>query len=165
MRWTKKPVLKRREQILVVEDDVDSCELIGEVLHEAGYSVDLAHDGFQALEAAARRKPDVMLSDLQMPGIDGLELTKRMHAADPDLPVVIATGVENTKDVITAAEGYGVATCLKKPMRVDELLWAIDSALALSRQRGRRPGPPMVVPTASNAAPTRVAPSARLARR
>jgi DNA-binding NtrC family response regulator len=139
-----KPFLKRREQILVVEDDVESCELMGMVLHEAGYSVDLAHDGYEALEMAARRRPDIIVSDIQMPRIDGVELAHRIHAADPKLPVVLTTGAENTKDLVTAAERYGAVACLQKPMNLDELLWTIERALAVSRQRGRRPGPPLV---------------------
>jgi two-component system C4-dicarboxylate transport response regulator DctD len=79
-----------------------------------------------------------------MPGFDGLELTRRMHAVDPQLPIVLTTGVENTKDVVTAATAYGAVACLEKPMKLDELLWVLESALAVSRQRGRRPGPPLV---------------------
>lgn len=149
MTPTKRPVLKRREQILVVEDDIDSCELLGEVLHDAGYSIDMAHNGPEAMAMAGRRRPDVVVSDLQMPGFDGLELTRRMHAVDPDLPVVLTTGVENTKDVITAAQDYGAVACLKKPMALDELLWVIESALAVSRQRGRQPGLPATAPAAA----------------
>jgi CheY-like chemotaxis protein len=139
----KQPLLKRREQILVVEDDPESCEVMGEVLREAGYSIDLAHDAYEALELAARRRPDVVVTDVQMPNIDGLELTRRLHSFDPELAVVFTTGGP-TKDLLTAAESYGGSTCLQKPMKPDDLLWAIESALALSRQRGRRPGPPLV---------------------
>jgi CheY-like chemotaxis protein len=142
-------VLNRREQILIVEDDVASCELIGEVLHDAGYSIDLAHSGPEALAVASRRRPDVVLSDVQMPGFDGLELTRRMHAADPELPIVLTTGLQDTQDVVTAAEGYGAVACLRKPMDLDELLWVLERALAISRQRGRRPGPPVIPPTVS----------------
>src|SRR4051812_16242126 len=141
---SRRPVLKRREQILVVEDDVDSCELIGTVLREAGYSIDLAHDGYEALEMASRRRPDVVVTDLQMPRLDGVELARQLHAADPGLPIIMNTGIEDTKDVIKAAQGYGAVACLKKPMSLDELLWLIESALAAARQRGRRPGPPLV---------------------
>src|SRR5258707_1069089 len=95
-------ILKRREQILVVEDDPESCELIGEVLHDAGYSVDLARDGYQGLEIAARRPPDLVLSDFQMPGLDGVEFAQRIHAFAPGLPVVLTTGVTETKDLVTS---------------------------------------------------------------
>jgi two-component system response regulator ResD len=139
-----KPFLKRREQILVVEDDVDSCELLGMVLHEAGYSVDMAHDGYEALQMAARRRPDVVLSDIQMPGLDGLQLARRIHVADPKLPVVLTTSAENTKDLVTSVERYGAVACLQKPMNLEELLWTLDTVLAASHQRGRRPGAPLV---------------------
>lgn len=147
METKPRPILKRREQVLVVEDDVESCELLGTVLHEAGYSIDLAHDGEEALELASRRRPDIVVSDLQMPGMSGIDLTREMHSADPHLPVVLTTGVENTQDVLTAAEGYGAVACLKKPIDLDQLLWLVEKALAVSRQRGRRPGPPLVAPT------------------
>jgi CheY-like chemotaxis protein len=143
MQSPNQPLLKRREQILVVEDDPESCEIMGEVLRDAGYSIDLAHDGYEALEMAARRRPDVVVTDVQMPRLDGLELTHRLHQFDPQLAVVFTTGGP-TKDLLTASESYGGSTCLQKPMKPDDLLWAIESALALSRQRGRRPGAPLV---------------------
>jgi len=138
-----RPILKRREQILVVEDDVDSCELVGMVLRQAGYSVDLARDGDEAMAMAARRRPDVVVSDLQLPHMDGLGLARRLHAVDPELPI-LNTGLAETRDVMTAAEGYGAVACLRKPMNLDELLWVIEQSLAVSRQKGRRPGPPLV---------------------
>jgi CheY-like chemotaxis protein len=131
-----RPFLSRREQILVVEDDVESCEVMGTALHEAGYSIDLARDGYEALEMAARRRPDVVVCDVQMPRLDGLELARRIHDADPNLPVVLTTGADNTKDLVTSAERYGAVACLRKPMKLDDLLWAIDSALAVARQNG-----------------------------
>jgi DNA-binding NtrC family response regulator len=134
--------MKRRDQVLVVEDDADSCELVAMVLREAGYSVDLARDGVEALQVASRRRPDVIVSDLQMPKLNGLELARRVHAVDPDLPIILNTGLAETRNVITAAEGYGAVTCLEKPMSLDELLWTIERSLAVSRQKGRRPGPP-----------------------
>lgn len=128
-------ILKRREQILVVEDDLDSCQVIGEVLQHAGYSVDLARDGYEGLEMAARRPPDLVLSDVLMPGLDGVEFTQRLHIFSPALPVVLTTGLEETKDLVTAATTYGSVACLKKPMNLEELLWIIDGALASARQQ------------------------------
>jgi CheY-like chemotaxis protein len=138
--------LKRREQILVVEDDEDSCEIVGTVLREAGYSVDLAADGLEALQRASQRRPDVVVSDVQMPKLSGLALARRLHAADPELPIILNTCLDETRDVLTAAEAYGAVACLRKPMNLDELLWLIERSLAVSRQKGRRPGPPVVAP-------------------
>jgi CheY-like chemotaxis protein len=135
-----KAALRRREQILIVDDDVESCELMGLVLREEGYSIDLAKSGSEALAKAARRRPDVVLTDVQMPGINGVELARRIHAADPTVPVVLTTGLRETKDLVTSAAHYGAVCCLTKPMNLDELLWAIESALTLGRQRaGQRP--------------------------
>jgi two-component system response regulator HydG len=128
-------ILKRRDQILVVEDDPDSCELIGEVLHDAGYSVDLARDGFEGLEMAARRPPDLVVSDLQMPGLDGVEFTHRIHVFAPALPVVLTTGVAETRDLVTSPTSYGAVACLRKPMNLEELLWTIDRALVVVGQQ------------------------------
>ena len=93
---------------------------------------------------ASRRRPDVVVSDVQMPNMTGIGLARRLHAVDPELPIILNTGIDETRDVMTAAERYGAVMCLKKPMNLDELLWVIERSLALSRQRGRRPGPPVV---------------------
>ncbi len=121
---------KNRERILVVEDDQMSRETMTDVLSHAGYDVVAAADGYEALSIAAHGSPDLVLSDLQMPGIDGVELTKRLHAFAGGVPVVLTTGLKETQDVITAAQSYGAVACLPKPMNVDDLLWTIDRALA-----------------------------------
>jgi CheY-like chemotaxis protein len=124
--------MRKRDRILVVEDDFDSREVMADALIHAGYSVAKAADGNEAILLAARWPPDLMLSDISMPGIDGVELTRRIHAFAPDIRVVLTTGLDDTKDVCTAAREYGAVACLKKPMNLDELLWTIDRALAES---------------------------------
>ncbi|HEV3032362.1 MAG TPA: response regulator [Polyangia bacterium] len=122
-------MVKKRERILVVDDDEPSREIMAETLAEAGYTVEEAADGYEALWIAARRSPDLIVSDLSMPGIDGIELARRLHVFAQAVPVVLTTGIEETRDVVTAAREYGAVACLKKPMTVDELLWTIDRAL------------------------------------
>jgi CheY-like chemotaxis protein len=123
-------------RILVVDDDKDSCELIAMLLGQAGYVVETAADGFEALAVVAARRPDLLLTDLRMPGMDGVELIRRVHAVDStserELPAVLTTGVE-TRDQCTAPVAYGAVACLTKPMNLDDLLWAIDCALALAQ--------------------------------
>ena len=123
---------KKRERILVVDDDEPSRHVMADTLADAGYTVEVAADGYEALDIAARRSPDLVLSDLAMPGIDGIELARRLHAFARSVPVVLTTGVEETRDVVTAANAYGAVACLKKPMSLDELIWTIDRALVLS---------------------------------
>jgi CheY-like chemotaxis protein len=124
-------LVKKRDRILIVDDDEPSRHVIADSLTEAGYTVEVAADGYEALDIAARRSPDLVVSDLAMPGIDGIELTRRLHAFARDVPVVLTTGVEETRDVVTAANAYGAVACLKKPMSLDELIWTIDRALVL----------------------------------
>jgi CheY-like chemotaxis protein len=126
---------KQRETILVVDDDLDSRLAIAEVLQVAGHVVEIAANGFEALEMAGRRWPDLVVTDLQMPGLNGIEFIRRLHLFAPTVPVVLATGIQDTKNLLTAAAAYGAVACLRKPMNVDDLLWTIDGALAVARQR------------------------------
>jgi CheY-like chemotaxis protein len=126
---------KQREQILVVDDDLDSRLAIADVLRVAGHMVEIAANGFEGLQLASRRWPDLVLTDLQMPGLNGIEFIRRLHLFAPAVPVVLATGIQDTKDLLTAAAAYGAVACLRKPMNVDDLLWTIDGALIAARQR------------------------------
>lgn len=124
--------MKQRDRILVVDDDGDACELLATVLGQAGYSVEVARDGFEALAMMAAKRPDLVLTDLQMPGMTGIELVSRVHEQARDMPAVIMTAAE-TRDLCTAAEAYGCTSCLPKPINLDELLWTIECALAVRR--------------------------------
>lgn len=118
----------------MVEDDGDSRELIACVLLQAGYTVEVAADGFDALRKAARTRPDLVLSDLQMPGMHGVDLIQHLRRQlHSDVPVILATGVPETKDLQTDADLYGAVAVLAKPVNLDELLWRIDCTLACRR--------------------------------
>jgi CheY-like chemotaxis protein len=132
-------LVQKRERILVVDDDEPSRHVMADTLSDAGYSVEEAADGYEALEIAARHSPDLVVSDLAMPGIDGIELARRLHAFARDLPVVLTTGLDETRDVVTAANAYGAVACLKKPMSLDELIWTIDRALVLCEPQPMQP--------------------------
>ena len=128
---------KRRDRILIVDDDRDARELIGQVLAEAGYLVEVAADGFEAMAKLPRALPDLVLTDLRMPGMHGVDLAQRIRR-ESDVPVVLTTGNE-TFDLCTDSEAYGAVACLMKPINLDELLWTIDCALACRRvAAGRR---------------------------
>jgi CheY-like chemotaxis protein len=121
----------RRDRILIVDDDQDARELIGQVLAEAGYAVEVAGDGFEAIAKLPRTLPDLVVTDLRMPGMHGADLTQRIRSQS-DVPVVLTTGME-TFDFCTDAAAYGAVACLTKPINLEELLWTIDLALALRR--------------------------------
>ena len=118
---------KRRDRILIVDDDRDARELIASVLAEAGYTVEVAEDGYAAIEKLGTVRPDLVLTDLRMPGLNGVDLAQRIRAQG-DLPVILTTGAE-THDLCTASDAYGAVACLTKPINLDELLWTIETAL------------------------------------
>ena len=121
--------LVKKTRVLVVDDDADARELISLVLAQAGYEVDDAADGFGALAKVSHFRPDAVLTDLRMPGMNGVELLQRLRRMHGDVPVILATGLE-TMDLCTAAESYGAVTCLEKPINLEELVWTIEMALA-----------------------------------
>jgi CheY-like chemotaxis protein len=133
--------MKQRDGILVVDDDKDACEMLSTVLTQSGYAVEAASDGFEALARLQQSQPDLVLTDLQMPGMNGLELIRRIHEEHPEAPVILVTGMD-TRDLCTGAEGYGAVSCLVKPVNLDELLWTIDCALVCTRGGGHAKPPP-----------------------
>jgi DNA-binding NtrC family response regulator len=126
----------KKTRVLVVDDDADARELIAMVLVQAGFDVQDAEDGFSALAKVSQYRPDLVLTDLRMPGMHGIDLLQRIRRAHGDVPVIIATGQE-TWDLCTAAEAYGAVTCMVKPINLDELVWTIEMTLAC-REGGAR---------------------------
>jgi two-component system response regulator HydG len=131
MRTQSVKAMKKRERILVVDDDASARESMAEALTEAGFVVASAGDGYEALWLAARRAHDVVVTDVSMPGIDGVELTRRLHAFARHVPVILTTGLAETRDLLTSAADYGAVACLQKPMNLDELVWTIERAIAV----------------------------------
>ncbi|HEY4186758.1 MAG TPA: response regulator [Polyangia bacterium] len=116
---------------MIVDDDRDARELIGQVLAEAGYLVEVAGDGFEAIDKLPRALPDLVLTDMRMPGMNGVDLAQRIRSQS-DVPVVFTTGME-TFDLCTDATPYGAVACLTKPINLEELLWTIERTLACQR--------------------------------
>ncbi len=118
----------RKLRILVVDDARFVRELLGIHLRTAGYEVVLAEDGIEAGHKVLHSSPDLILCDLQMPYMDGLEFLSAMKAdaSIPRIPVVFLSSREDGRD---AALGLGAAAFLVKPIRIDELLETIAKHL------------------------------------
>ncbi|WP_428820168.1 response regulator [Microbulbifer sp. MCCC 1A16149] len=109
--------------VLVVDDSPDTLSLINDTLEQAGIDVLVALDGSQALNIARRLRPDMILLDAVMPGLDGFE-TCRLLKADPELvsiPVIFMTGLTDSEDIVRGLESGGV-DYLTKPIQPNELL-------------------------------------------
>jgi len=98
------PIRSPKARILVVDDDASTREVFGELLQRWGYDVEQTGDGHDALKITAERHPDVIISDLVMPKLDGLALTRALREESPDTPVIIITG-KGTIDADPVAGG------------------------------------------------------------
>ena len=109
-------------RILVVEDNPLNLKLVRDVLEHAGYEVVEADTGEGGLEVAAHLKPDLVLMDLQLPGIDGVETLKRLRDGilDPDVPVAAVTALAMPQER-AAAVSAGFDAWIEKPISVRTL--------------------------------------------
>jgi FixJ family two-component response regulator/predicted regulator of Ras-like GTPase activity (Roadblock/LC7/MglB family) len=119
--------------ILVVDDSEAICKALRDVLTMSGYAVRTAPSGERALQILDTAQMDLVISDLKMSGISGIQLLKKIKEKSPSLPVVILTGFGDMDSVIEAMRG-GVADYLKKPFSVGEVLQVTERELKRSKQ-------------------------------
>jgi two-component system response regulator AtoC len=115
-----------KRKVLVVDDDAGVRESLRMVLKER-YEPQLTGSGEEALTALADLRPDVVLLDVLMPGLDGLEVLERVKAEDPRLPVIMLTATKTVKTAVTAMK-LGAFDYVTKPFDVEELLIIIERA-------------------------------------
>ena len=123
--------MKRKARILLVDDDVSLLKLLGLRLKSEGFAVTTAGSGAEALTWLEQERPDLVLSDLRMDGMDGLALFDRIQRVHVGLPVIIMTAHGSITDAITATRS-GVFGFLTKPIDKEELRKTINGALAVS---------------------------------
>src|SRR5881296_4778816 len=118
-------------RLLVADDNEVAQRLCKRVLEKAGYSVLIAADGLQAVDIALSQRPTMILMDVAMPGIDGLEAMRRIKADVPSMPIVIASAhsMSSDRERFLAA---GADDVLSKPFRLADLI-AIVESLARAR--------------------------------
>jgi excisionase family DNA binding protein len=117
-----------RPRVLVVDDEATIRDLLSKTLALAEYDVDMAHDGRTALERLRIISYDLLITDLKMPGVDGLTVIREARRLKADLPVIIITGFSNEASAIEAVN-LGVSGYLTKPFRVPRVLAAASKAL------------------------------------
>src|SRR5437588_2586294 len=122
------------ETILVVDDDPTVSDVVRRYLERAGYSVTLAGDGRDALAAYERVRPDLVVLDLMLPGIDGLEVCRRLRSSPAGVPIVMLTALGEEADRVLGLQ-LGADDYVTKPFSPRELVLRVQSVL-------RRAGPP-----------------------
>jgi two-component system response regulator HydG len=117
-----------KARVLVVDDEASARTGLEKLLTQEGHKVVVAEDGVSALERAAEQPPDVVVTDLKMPRMDGIELLKKLREQDPSIPVIVTTAFGDVTTAVTAMRA-GAEDYLTKPIDFDALLVAIDRAL------------------------------------
>ncbi len=127
-------------RVLVVDDDAMVAEVVATYLVRAGFDIERAGDGASALEKAAARPPDLVVLDLTLPDIDGLEVCRRLRQAREDLPVLILTARGDEDDRVLGLQ-RGADDYVTKPFSPRELVLRVQSVLRRSAPapaRGRQ---------------------------
>ena len=121
-------------KLLLVEDDANLCYIIRGGLEDmiGGYEVTTAADGEEGLKIWKEQHPDVIVSDIEMPVMDGYEMVKRIRELDGDIPILFTSGRVSPKDVVKGYE-LGVNNYIKKPFLAEELNAHILALLKLTR--------------------------------
>src|SRR5678816_3931842 len=119
---------------LVVDDEVNARTALTELLRDEGYTVDAAADGFKALGKVADFGPDLVLTDLKMPGMDGIQLLGKLRESDPELPVVMMTAFGEVETAVGAMRA-GARDYLSKPVNVGELQLVVAREMAARKLR------------------------------
>ena len=124
-----------QKNIFVVEDEEDILDLIRHNLAKEGFAVTTATDGQEAVKAMLRRPPDLVLLDLMLPGLDGLEVCRRLkkEPRTAAIPVLMVTAKDDESDVVTGLE-LGADDYIVKPFRMKELGVRFSSMRRLGRQ-------------------------------
>lgn len=113
-----------KEKILIVDDQFGIRILLNEVFQKEGYKTFQAANGVQALEIVKKHAPDLVLLDMKIPGMDGIEILKRMKVIDPDIRVIIMTAYGEL-DMIQEAKDLGAITHFAKPFDIDDIRAAV----------------------------------------
>ncbi|MBM7653979.1 response regulator [Neobacillus cucumis] len=113
-----------KEKILIVDDQFGIRILLNEVFQKEGYQTFQAANGVQALEIVTKHHPDLVLLDMKIPGMDGIEILKRMKVIDPEIRVIIMTAYGEL-DMIQEAKDLGALTHFAKPFDIDDIRAAV----------------------------------------
>ena len=122
------------ERILVVDDEKSMCQFLSIMLRKEGYQITAVSTGKKAIEAIRNQRYDVVLSDIRMSGMDGIEVLKEIKAMDPTIPVVIMTAYASQKTAIEAVN-QGAFHYLIKHAKNDEIKMVVRNALDMKRVR------------------------------
>lgn len=117
--------------ILIVDDEEPIRSFIADALTLEGHHVAMATDGLKALSILSKQPVDLVITDIFMPDMDGLELIKKIHIASSKIAIIAMSGkpAQYSKPYLGAASQFGAALVIPKPLDIDELTNAVDTVL------------------------------------
>ncbi len=124
-----------KTRVLVIDDDPAMTSLLKRGLSYEGYRVDTAASGKEGMELARETPPDLVILDVMMPGIDGLEVCRRFRAADPSLPIIMLTARDGAEDQVSGLE-TGADDYVVKPFTFEVLLARIRALMRRTEHQG-----------------------------
>ncbi len=119
-------------QILIVDDEKNIRESLKGILQDEGFQVDSAKDGQSAIAMVQEERPDLVLLDIWMPGLDGIETLKKMRELHPDLQIIMMSGHATIETAVTATK-LGAYDFVEKPLSLEKLLVCIHNALKINQ--------------------------------
>ncbi|MEY2411298.1 MAG: hypothetical protein QOF48_3968 [Verrucomicrobiota bacterium] len=109
-------------RIIIIDDDPHISGLIAQALLGAGYVVNVANEGASGMELCRSLPVDLLITDLVMPGMEGMETIRRFHKEFPLIPIIAISGLLHLGNVLDTAKLLGAVKTLAKPFKVEELL-------------------------------------------
>jgi DNA-binding response OmpR family regulator len=125
-----------KKRILIIEDNIDLARLLAGHLRDLSYDVDLAADGNEGLANAERTAYDLIILDIMLPGIDGLEICRRIRERPPYVPILMLTARSSETDRVVGLE-VGADDYVTKPFSIRELLARVKAMFRRAEQLGR----------------------------
>ena len=119
----------KKKRILVVDDEIDLRDLLAHLLTGAGYEVESASDGEEAISILQKKKLDLALLDIQMPNMNGIQVLKFINQHSPATKAIMLTGYADLKYAMEARE-YGAKDFISKPYKLEDVLSTISRVLS-----------------------------------
>ncbi|MDX1568370.1 MAG: response regulator, partial [Longimicrobiales bacterium] len=124
----------RPARVMVVDDDADHLRVVCDQLEHTGFDVTGVEDAEQALARISKVEPDLVVTDVRMPGMDGFQLLEKVRSATEDVDVIVMTGHEDMSSAVAAMKG-GAFDYLVKPIRMAELTDRLEACIAEKKLR------------------------------
>lgn len=116
-------------KILITDDSTFMCDMLKDIIVEAGHEVVMASTGVELLETYTEIKPDVVMLDIIMPGINGLETLEQLLKKHPEAKVVMCSATLGQEKIVKQALDIGAVTCIAKPFSAVEIIGAINMCI------------------------------------